>query len=89
MTSRPAALALGLALGLCAATSAVAMSKVQPGMLTMMQQGGVEHGVQSSCAVPGYDPRMTCRDFDYPTEQPGLAYGNDSASPRGIRGPRR
>ncbi len=81
--------AVGMVLGLGVATSAVAMSQLQPGMLTMMQQGGVEHGVQSNCALPGYDPRRTCRDFDYPVEEPGFAANGDYGAPRGMRGPRR
>lgn len=79
--------ALGLALA--ASAPAQAMSQLQPGMLTMMQQGGVEHGVQSNCALPGYDPRRTCRDFDYPVEEPGFAAGGDYGAPRAVRGIRR
>lgn len=45
-----AAAALGLALS--TSVPANAMNMLQPGMLTMMQQGGQEHGVQAGYGLP-------------------------------------
>ncbi len=53
MTSRLLVLAAGLAAGLTTASGAQAQN-LQPGMRTMIQQGGIEPGPLLGAVLPGY-----------------------------------